>query len=138
MSGRKNNIQTFKTISAGDMSTATLTSSITNIQFLDNVGYQFSWTGSPVGEFSIEVSADYNQDSSSPPNVLATGNWIPLVFTYWDANAGTFVTDTAVPSSVGSPIYLDLALLSAPWIRAKYTRTSGTGTLTATITAKML
>lgn len=116
------------------MSQASITSAVTCVQWLDNIGYQFSWTGSPVGEFAIQVSADYAQDEFG--NVTSTGNWVPLVFTYWDDAGQTFVTDLSIPTSVGSPIYFDLALLSAPWIRAVYTKSSGTGTLTGTITAK--
>lgn len=134
MSGRKNSLPSYKTINGGDMSAASLTSTVTNIQFLDDIGYQFSWTGSPVGTLAIQVSADYAADLNG--NVTNAGHWAPMVFTYW--NGAAFVTDTSIPTSVGSPIYLDLSLLSAPYIRAVYTKTSGTGTLTAYVTAKML
>lgn len=116
------------------MATATLTSDVTNIQFLDNIAYQFNWSGSPVGALSVEVSIDYAQDDMSPPNVTNTGNWTPLTLTYWDGSA--FVTAFSIPTSVGSPVCVDLALLSAPWIRVKYTKSSGTGTLNAYVSAK--
>lgn len=132
MSKNKNTLKQFNTISAGDMSTASITSAVTDIRFLDDIGIQFTWTSSPVGTFAIQVSADYNQDYLG--NVETTGNWVPVTLTYW--NGSTFITDTSLPTSVGSPIYVDLALLSSPWIRVVYTKTSGTGTLTATITAK--
>lgn len=118
------------------MSTASLTSTVTNIQYLDDIGYQFNWTGSPVGNFQLQVSADYAQDGMSPPNVTNAGNWVPLTFTYWDGSM--FVTGTSIPTTVGSPIYIDLALLSAPWIRAVYTKVSGSGTLDAFVTAKQI
>lgn len=114
--------------------TTTLTSKVTDIQWLDNIGLQFVWTGTPVGTFSVQVSADYapgGEVGSGPAN---PGNWIPLTLSYW--NGTMFVTGTSIPTSVGSPIYLDLDFLSAPWIRAVYTNTSGSGTLTATITGK--
>lgn len=136
MSGRKDVLPSFKTISAGDMSQATLTSTVTVIQFMDDIGYQFTWSGSPVGTFQVQVSADYAEDRSSPPNITNTGHWVPLLFTYWDGTV--FVTSTDLPTSVGSPIYVDLALLSSPYIRAVYTKISGTGTLTATITGKQV
>jgi hypothetical protein len=133
MSHRKNTLLSYQTISAGAMTgTSTLTSAVTNTQFLDNIGYQFVWSGSPAGTIALQVSADYAQDLNG--NVTNTGNWAPLTFTYWNGSA--FVTATSIPTSAGSPVYLDLALLSAPWIRAVYTNASGTGTLTATITAK--
>lgn len=132
MSSRKNNLLSYKSITDGDMSLSSITSAVTNIQFLDDIGYQFNWTGSPVGTISLQVSSDYAQDFLG--NVTNAGNWIPLVFTYW--NGTIFVTNTSLPTSVGSPIYVDLALLSSPWIRAVYSRTSGTGTLNSFVTAK--
>lgn len=137
MSSRKNNLQKFKTIDAGVMtSTNVLTSSVTSIQFLDDIGIQFNWSGSPVGNFRVQVSADHDQDAMSPANVTVAGNWVPLLFTYW--NGSIFVTSYDIPTSLGSSIYLDLALLSAPWIRIIYTNTSGSGVLDAFITAKTL
>ena len=115
-------------------STNVLTSQVTNINSLDDIGYQFDWTGTPTGTFQIQVSADYNQDDRG--NVLNVGNWVPLLLSYW--NGSTFVNGTTIPTSVGSPVYIDLALLSAPWIRAVYTNASSTGTLNAYVTAKML
>lgn len=134
MSDKKNQLLKYQSITNGDMSLSSITSAITNISFLDDIGYQFNFTGSPVGTIALQVSADHAQDYSSPPNVTVAGNWVNLTFTYW--NGLTFVTDTSIPTSVGSPIYIDLALLSAPWIRAVYTKTSGTGTLQAFVTAK--
>lgn len=137
MSHRKNILLKYQTVTDGDMSESSITSAVTNIQYLDDIGLQLNWTGSPTGTFAIQVSADYAQDgANSPgtPNVLNAGNWVPISFTYWNGSA--FVTATSIPTSVGSPIYIDLALLSAPWIRIVYTRGSGSGTLDAFITAK--
>lgn len=136
MSGRKLNLLKYQSIKDGDMSQASLTSKVTNIQFLDDVGYQLNWSGAPVGNIQIQVSADYAEDYSSPPNVTNPGNWVTLVLTYW--NGSVFVTNTSIPTSVGSPIYLDMSFLSAPWIRIVYTKISGSGTLEAFITAKQL
>jgi len=135
MSDRKNNILSFPSIVNGDMSLASLTSKVSCIQYLDDVGIQFTWTGVPVGNFQIQVSADFARDNTTN-TVSNPGNWVPLLLSYWNGTA--FVTSTTVPTSVGSPIYLDLALLSAPWIRAVYTKTSGTGSLNAVLTAKGL
>lgn len=123
MSGRKNALIKFQTITAGDMS-GNLTSAVTNIEFLDNIGFQFNFTGSPTGTVNAQVSADYAQDQFG--NVLNAGNWVSLL--------------TSPPSTGGTSgsIYLDLNQLSAPWIRGIYMFASGTGTLTAFITAKMI
>lgn len=134
MSSRKNHLLNFPTIVNGDMSSASLTSSVTSIQYLDNVGFQFNFSGSSVGTFQVQVSADYYQDTEG--NVVTAGNWIPVTLTY--LLAGTVTVSTTVPTSVGSPIYLDLNQLSAPWIRAVYTKASGTGILNAFVTAKVI
>lgn len=125
MSGRKNRLVKFKTISSGDMSQATVTSSVTNIQGLDNIGIQLNFTGSPVGTFSIQVSMDYAQDNYG--NVTDAGNWVGLTLSPNPAAEGS-----------ANQIYIDLNQLSSPWIRVKYTKTSGTGTLNAFIAGKMV
>lgn len=133
MAGSKRNLQ-FQTLTGGVMTgTTVLTSPVTNLQCLDDIGYQFSWTGSPVGTFQIQVSADYYQDAQG--NVQNAGHWVPLTFTYL-SGANTFTSATTIPTSVGSPIYLDLPLLSAPWLRAVYTNISGTGVLKMNIACK--
>jgi hypothetical protein len=130
---RRNYLNTYPIITSGSMtSTSTVTSKVSNIQYLDNIGIQFDWTGSPTGTFQVQISANYAQDTQG--NVTNAGTWIPLTLTYWNGTAN--VTGTTVPTSVGSPVYLDLDFVSAPWIRAVYTNVSGSGTLTAVIVAK--
>lgn len=132
---RKNNLLKFQNITNGVMTgTNVLTSSVTSIAFLDDVGIEFVWTGSPVGNFQVQVSADHAQDSFG--NVTVAGNWVPLLFTYW--NGSSFVTSYNIPTSLASPYYIDLALLSAPWIRIQYTNISGSGVLQSFITAKQV
>lgn len=133
MSGRKNQLSSFKNYDAVSMG-ASATSTVTCIQFLDNIGVQLDWTGSPSGNFQVQVSANYSQDELG--NVISAGTWVPLVLSYWDGSQ--FVTSTNIPTTLGSPVYLDLALLSAPYIRVVYTRSGGTGTLNGRITAKMV
>lgn len=124
MSSRKNTLLKFQTITNGDMSTAAITSSVTSIQFLDNIGVQVNWTGTaPVGTIAVQVSADYAADEFG--NVTNAGNWF------------TLPVSPAVSGGTGS-VYVDLNQMSAPWLRVVYTKTSGTGTLNAFITAKCL
>ncbi len=132
MSGRKNNLRQFQTVRNGDMS-APITTPVTCIQWLDNIGLQFNWTGAPVGSFAIQVSSDYVQDPEG--RVTNPGSWIPLTLTYLTA-PDVFTSAQSIPTTVGSPIYVDLNQLSAPWIRAVYTPVSGSGTLNAFATAK--
>lgn len=134
MSGRKSNLKKFQNIIAGDMSASSITSTVSNIEQLDNIGLQLSWTDAPVGSFQIQVSIDHAQDING--NVTVPGSWTPLVVSY--LSGGTLSQATSISTSVGSPIYVDLTQLSAPWIRVVYTRTSGTGTLSGFITAKMV
>ena len=131
---RKNILKQFKIVDAGDMSQASITSAVTCIQFLDNVGIQLNFSGAPVGDFEIQVSADYEQNPNG--SVINAGNWAPLALSY--LSGGSFVDSFDIPTSVGSPIYLDLNQLSAPFIRIVYTKTSGSGSLDAFITAKMV
>lgn len=138
MSGRKNNLKQFNSIGApagvsGDMTTS-ITSLVTDVQFLDDLAYQFTWSGAPVGNFQIQVSANHSEDFVG--NVLVAGNWVPLTVTYW--NGTVFVTGTTIPTTVGSPIYVDLTLMSTPYLRAVYTAISGSGSLTATVTGKQI
>lgn len=84
------------------------------IQYLDNVGIQCNFSGSPVGTLSIQVSADYQQDLQG--NVINAGHWVTL-------------QSTSTALTVGSPIYFDLTQLSAPWVRVDFVRTSGTGSM---------
>ncbi len=114
--------------------TAVITSAVTCIQWLDNIGIQLNWTSSPVGTFQVQVSADHAQDENG--NVTVAGNWTPIVLNY--LLSGSMTQSTTIPTSVGSPIYLDLNQLSAPWIRTVYTNASSTGTLSAFITGKVV
>lgn len=108
---------------------SSITSPVTNIEFLDNIGVQLNFTGSPSGNFQVQLSIDYNQDNNG--NVISAGNWTPIYF------SDPRIAGTNIPPALGSPIYLDLNQLSAPWIRIVYTG-GGSGTLNAFIAAKML
>lgn len=133
MSGRKNNIKQYQSVVNASMA-SNVTSPVTDVQFLDNIGIQLDFSGAPVGNFQVQVSADYSQDMNG--NVQNVGSWVPLILTYF--NGSTFTSSPNVPTSVGSPIYLDLNQLSTPYIRIMYISTSGSGTLNAYLTAKMI
>ena len=96
----------------GDMS-SNITSSSTNILHMDRVGYQLVWTGTPTGDFSVEVS---NDDST------------------WQAISFDTTPDAA--GSAGSH-FLEIET-AAKFIRLKYTAGSGSGTLQAHITGKSI
>ncbi len=112
-------------ITNGDMS-ASITSAVTIIQKLSQISYDISWTAgsSPVGVMSVQVSNTYSQDSSGA--VKNAGNW-------------TTLTLSATPSVTGNTGngFIDVDATGAYAIKLIYTRTSGTGTMNATISAKV-
>lgn len=95
-----------------------VTSSVTNIFNKDNIGYQFVWTGTVAGTFAVQVSIDYNP-------VTGVGTWDALPL-------------NPTPTASGSPgsWFVDITETSAPFIRAVFTYTSGSGNLTGSIVGK--
>jgi len=130
MSGRKNHLSPFKIVSAGDMSQATITSSVTNIQGLDNIGIQVNiLTGTASGTFDVQVSADHTEVNG---NVIVAGTWNKLGSPYTGTlTSGVFSDSTA-------SLYFDLNQLSSQYVRLLYTKTSGTGSFDAVIVGKMI
>ncbi len=110
----------------GDMS-GSLTSDVTIIQKLSQISYDIAWTNgsSPVGTMSVQVSNTYSQDASGA--VKNAGNWQTLTLT------GTAPT---ISGSSGNG-FIDLGATGAYAIRLVYTRVSGSGTMNATISAKV-
>jgi hypothetical protein len=114
MSQGKRYLAPYLVLSAGDMSQATLTSTVTEIPYLDNVVYQATWSGTPTGTFSVEVSLD-------------GVNYVPL---------GLSPTPSA--SGSASSAIIELNQLGERFVRLVYTRIAGSGTLNAYIAAKGL
>lgn len=97
---------------------ADITTDVTNVQFSDNLGIQVSWTGTaPVGEIFIQTSNDYT--------ALNAGTWSDLDF-------GVPIT---VTGNSGNHV---ISINQVPFvaIRLFYDRTSGTGTMTASLVMK--
>lgn len=104
---------TTKFLVSGDMS-ADIIGPVTNIDTADQVAYQVSWTStSAVGVISVQGSVDGM-------------TWNDL----------TFTPSLTQPNSDSQSYLINLALIPFPYIRLKYTRTSGTGTLTVYLSAK--
>lgn len=120
----KNALTPFHLIIDGAMS-ASITSAATNIQYLDNVSIQLNFTTSDaVGTFSVQGSLDHAANSLTNQQITA-GNWVTIT-----------LPTSPVAASADNQILLDLNQLSFPWIRVVYTRSSGSGTLNAYISAK--
>lgn len=109
----------------GDMSQATLTSLVTIVQKISMLSYQVSWAGSsPVGVISVQVSNDYALAGDG--SVKTAGSWSSL----------TLASPANVSGNTGVG-YIDVPETGAYAIRLLYTKTSGTGTLQATVCGKV-
>lgn len=114
-----------KVVNAVSMA-ADVTSDVTIIQMIPYVSFTVVWTGTPTGTFSVEVSNDYSAGgiNGAPAN---SGTWVAL----------TLSTSVAAAGSADSA-FIDIDGVAAYAIRLKYTRSSSTGTLNATIAGKVL
>jgi hypothetical protein len=116
-------------ITAGAM-VGDLTSAVTILQSVTKISYACVWTGtSPVGTVSIQASNDY---SVLPNGVVDNaGTWTTLTLAY----NGNSVTTIPVTGNTGNGI-IDV-VTAAYAVRLIYTHTSGTGSLTVTISGKI-
>lgn len=119
MSGTKNPLFPVKVLSAADLSQATITSPATGITYQDNICYQAVITGTPVGTLDVQVSTNY-----LPTTGL--GNWVSLGASY-----------TATVNGAGGGIF-DINQLSPCYVRVLYTKSSGTGSMDLTVSAKQV
>jgi hypothetical protein len=117
----------YQVIINGDMSQSTVTSAVTIIQNLSQIGYDISWaggSGATAGTFAVQVSNTYSQKADG--TVANAGNWTTLTL----SNVPT------VSSSSGNG-YIDIDAISAFAMRLVYTRSGGAGTLQATVCGKV-
>jgi hypothetical protein len=118
--------QSYKIVSAGDMSQATVASGAQNIQMIDNVGIQVNiLTGTATGTFDVQVSADHVEVNNQ---IMTAGTWISLGTPY----------QAAITSGSPANVYFDINQHSSQYIRILWTKTSGTGTFDALIVGKGL
>jgi hypothetical protein len=112
MSTGKRILPAYSVITNGDMSAATIQSSTTNVQNLDVVSYQISWTTGAVGTLAVYASGDgvtfepLQNFAINSPNNSASGTWV------------------------------DIQQCGAFYMYLLYTKTSGTGTLNAKVCGK--
>lgn len=115
--GFKKSLKAFELFNASHPGTMTGTSTIhsakTQIQQLDNVGLQISWTGTAVGTISVECS---NDD-----------------VTYYSL---TFSPALTQPAGTAGGYLVDLNQNPFIWVRVSYVNSSGSGTLSAILSAK--
>lgn len=94
--------------------TSSFNSSAIGINWEDNIGLQWTWTGTPTGVFTIQVSMD--------PTLLG---WISLP-----------TTGYAQPAGSGDTFGVDFNQTAFAYIRLAYTATSGSGSVTCKIAGK--
>lgn len=108
----------------GDAS-ADIVSRVSIIKKISMLSYDISWAGTtPVGTLSVEVSNTYSQNSDG--SVRNPGSWTALPLS----------TSTDVSGDTGTG-FIDIDALGAYAIRLRYTFTSGTGLIQATIAGKV-
>lgn len=127
----RSNLATYPVIVNGDMSAATITSAVTVLNTLTIGAYQYSWSGTaPIGTIAVQVSNDYALNAAGA--VLNAGTWTTI---YFQLNGSSIVNAAPVSGNTGTGI-IEWST-GAQAIRTVYTKTSGTGTLQATIKAKV-
>lgn len=122
-----------KVITNGDMSLASVTSLVTVIEQLSMLSYAYSWAGtSPVGTLIVQVSNDYKIAPNGAALNASTATWNTITFQL----AGVLVSSAPVTGNTGNGL-IDIFQTGAYAIRTVYTKTSGIGTIQATINAKV-
>lgn len=104
-------------VTAGDMSAASILSPAQDMRYIPTGSIQALWTGAPVGTLILQTSADLTAD--------------PTLVANWSDFSGSSI-------AVNGPgdVMFNLANAGYKWIRLKYTKTSGSGTLNANISNK--
>jgi hypothetical protein len=104
-------------------SAASFNSTATHVMYSDNIGIQISWTGTTTGTFAIQASNDA---------VLPFNGGAPTGGT-WSTYT---VTSPPTPAGTAGNGIITVNQFPFAFIRLAYTATSGTGTITAVLTAK--
>lgn len=109
---------------------ATSTSTPVHIMYSDLVSIQVAWTGTTHGVFSVKVS---NTATVSTTGAISGGTWSTLDVTKYEVTG-------AYPAPGGSSGdgVIQFINLAFAFIELIFTRTDGTGTITASLTAKPL
>lgn len=117
------NVTPFDVFAAVAVSGTTVYRSLkTSVKLVKDSSYTLEWTGTPAGTFVVQVS---NRPSTGLSDSTDTG-WVTLTL------------DRAItqPAGAASGDAVDLAGLPYAWVRLKYTNASGSGNITAYVTAK--
>lgn len=126
----RTNLRPHTVINAQSMG-ASITSDITLLQSLTKGSYQVVWSdgSTPIGTIALQVSDNYSVDPSGA--VLNAGTWTTATISV----AGVPASSAPVSGNTGSG-FIDFST-AAYATRIIYTRTSGSGTMSATVTGKV-
>ena len=117
---------------SGNMASTTAASSPTVLQSLSMLSYEVAWSGtSPVGTLEVQVSNSYALASNGTTGVAGTWTSMPL-----EINSSTVATTIAILGNTGSG-FIDVEVQAGYAARLLYTKTSGTGTITAIVSGKV-
>lgn len=110
-------------LTACDMSTTSCISKGIDLNQLNLASMQAYYTGSPVGTLKVQVSTD---------NVpVGLGSDPASNVTHWTDYTGSSVAISAA----GNELY-NMSFIGYRWARLIYTKTSGTGSISAVLTGK--
>ena len=112
--------RSFKTaiIPSGAMTgTTTITSQVFDVQSLEGAAFQPTWTGTPTGTLTVQVSLDY-VPSPSGGTPLNAGTW---------TNLGASIPQN--PAGSAGNTYIPIYASCAAYIQLSYTNDSGSGVL---------
>lgn len=107
---------------SGDLSQANITSNVADVSLVDILSVQFSWTGNAVVNAVIETSNDqahWNLDVDIPAD---------------GSSSTSYGGDTI--NGVAGTFRVDLQRCSAPYLRVRVTRVSGSGSLVVNAAGK--
>jgi hypothetical protein len=122
MARKNTHLHTMKVAGSAALNMAAdITTDVTNVQYLDNIGIQIAWSGTaPVGEISIQVSNDYDAK-------LGIGTWTEL----------DFGLPILITGNSGDHL-ININQVPFVALRLFYDSGSGTGTMTATACFKQI
>lgn len=124
-------IRPFPVIANGDMSQASLTSTVTIIDNISMLSYTLSWSGSsPVGTVSVQGSNDYTQNAAGGTG--NAGTWTTLILN----NGGSPSPTIPITGNTGTAA-IDITATAFYALRLVYTKASGTGNLQVMAAAKV-
>lgn len=106
-------------LTAGDMSQATVVSIGLDMDQIFVGSVQAHWTGTPVGDFTIEISNDIVAVSQGADPAANVVNWT------------TYTGSSQAAGGAAGSFMWNISNIGVRWLRLKYTKSGSTGSVTA-------